>query len=66
MAFSFHFREKLWEILGFYWYFWTSSCIINNGRVIMKKHNLLKVVLIAIVATFLLTWILPTISVQYG
>lgn len=32
----------------------------------MKKHNLLKVILIAIVATFLLTWILPTISVQYG
>lgn len=32
----------------------------------MKKHNLLKVILIAIVATFLLTWILPTISFQYG
>ncbi|MEG2283134.1 MAG: SLC13 family permease [Bacilli bacterium] len=32
----------------------------------MKKHNLIKVVLIAILVMFLLTWILPITSFQYG
>ena len=31
----------------------------DNGRLIMKKHNTFKVVLITILVLVLLTWILP-------